>query len=67
MKAILKNFQKKELEAENNYYLWCVFLGTLTFYLLKFPVESPPRKGKNEQDNLNVFGVRMKSVSLHNV
>ena len=37
-------------------------LETGNIFLLKFPVESPPRKGKRA-NNLNVLGVRTLSVS----
>ena len=44
-------------------YFCTVLSEAQTFYLLKFPIESPPRKG-NEQ-YLTRLGVRTKGVSLH--
>ena len=34
--------------------------------MLKFPLESPPQTGKNEQKHQTVFGVHTMSVFFHN-
>jgi len=46
----------------NNHYLCIVFFTEHDLFLLKFQLESPPRKGKRAINQIR-FGVRTKSVS----